>query len=105
MVEELKRAMLVQANQIVHAGSPAAAEAFMGFETESPYPYCEDDPGKVDLGRFSATSFLDQAYDYAFQVGSYWRFGNDTAHDVRSGRLLPVRCRHGLWQVGPGTGL
>lgn len=83
MMAELRRAMLVQANQIAHAGAPDFATAFMGFETANwLYPYCEDDPQKVDLGRFSATSYLDQAYDYAFQVGQYWRFGDDTAQDV-----------------------
>ncbi|MBV9783712.1 MAG: hypothetical protein JO264_07810 [Acidisphaera sp.] len=84
MMAELQRAMLVQANQIAHAGDLSFAAAFMGFETENPtYPYCEDDPGKVDLRRFNATGYLDRAYDYAFQVGQYWRFGDDTAQDVR----------------------
>ena len=34
------------------------------------------------MSRFSATTYLDQAYDYAFQVGRYWDFGDDTAQDV-----------------------
>ena len=71
MLAELKRVLLVQANQIAHAGSLDFAVAFMGFETGNPlYPYCKDDPGKVDLGRFNATGYLDQAYDFAFQVGA-----------------------------------
>src|SRR6185312_11707001 len=83
MMVELRRAMMVQANQIAHAGNLSAAVAFVGFETANPfYPYCEDDPEKVDLGQFSASSYLDQAYDYAFQVGQYWSFGDDTAQDV-----------------------
>ena len=40
MMAELKRAMLVQANQIAHAGKLSFALAFMGFETINPvYPY------------------------------------------------------------------
>ena len=49
---------------------------------QRPYPYCEDTAAQVDLGRFSATTYLDQAYDYAFQVGRYWDFADDTAQDV-----------------------
>ena len=83
MMEELKLAMLVQANQIAHAGALSYALAFMGFETVDPvYPYCHDDPKQVDLRRFSATDYLGKAYDYAFQVGQYWHFGDDTAQDV-----------------------
>ncbi len=83
MLAELKRVLLVQANQIAHAGSLDFAVAFMGFETGNPlYPYCKDDPGKVDLGRFNATGYLDQAYDFAFQVGQHWRFGDETAQNV-----------------------
>ena len=83
MMAELKTAMLVQANQIAHAGSLDYAVAFMGFETSNPsYPYVEDDADSVDLDRFAATSYLDLAYDYAFQVERFWRFGDDTAQDV-----------------------
>lgn len=83
MMAELRRAMLVQANQIAHAGKLSFALAFMGFETVNPiYPYCEDNPRHVDLRRFTATAYLDQAYDYAFQVGLYWEFGDDTAQNV-----------------------
>ena len=83
MMAELKRAMLVQANQIAHAGNLSFAVAFMGFEPLNlTYPYCEDAAEQVDLSRFSATTYLDQAYDYAFQVGRYWDFGDDTAQDV-----------------------
>ncbi len=83
MMAELRRAMLVQANQIAHAGDLSFAVAFMGFETaDLSYPYCGDDPEKVNLRRFSASAYLDKAYDYAFQVGQYWRFGDDTAQDV-----------------------
>jgi hypothetical protein len=83
MMAELKRVMLVQANQIAHAGRPSFALAFMGFETVNGiYPYCEDDPRQVDLDRFAATGYLDQAYDYAFQVGQYWGFGDAEAQNV-----------------------
>jgi hypothetical protein len=83
MLAELKRAMLVQANQIAHAGRPDFAAFFIGFESENAsYPYCGDDPKKVDLQRFYATAYLDQAYDYAFQVGRYWRFSDDTAQNL-----------------------
>jgi len=84
MMDELKRGMLVQANQIAHAGAPDFAQAFMGFESaDFLYPYCHpDDIEKVDLSRFGASSYLDNAYDYAFQVGKYWQFGGDTAQDV-----------------------
>jgi hypothetical protein len=83
MMAELRMALLVQANQIAHAGSLTFAEVFMGFETSNPlYPYCEDDPAKVDLKRFAATGYLDLAYDHAFQVGQYWCFGDEAAQDV-----------------------
>ena len=83
MMAELRRAMLVQANQIAHAGSRTFAEAFIGFETINPiYPYCEDDPAKVDLERFAATGYLDVSYDYAFQVGRYWDFGDEAGQNV-----------------------
>lgn len=83
MMAELRRVMMVQANQIAHAGSLDFAQGFIGFETINPfYPYCEDDPGQVDLSRFRATEYLDLAYDYAFQTGQYWLFGDDTAQDV-----------------------
>lgn len=83
MMAELKVAMLVQANQIAHAGSTAYAAAFMGFEPADPlYPFCGEDPAKVDLDRFRATAFLDRAYDYAFQIGPHWLFGDDTAQNV-----------------------
>ena len=83
MMGELRLAMLVQANQIAHAGGPDYAEKFMGFEPTDPlYPYCGEEPTKVDLDRFRATAYLDRAYDYAFQVGSYWLFGDDTVQNV-----------------------
>jgi hypothetical protein len=83
MMVELRRAMLVQANQIAHTGNLSFALAFIGFETINPiYPYCEDDPRQVDLDRFAATAYLDQAYDFAFQVGQYWEFGDGTAQNV-----------------------
>jgi hypothetical protein len=56
--------------------------AFIGFETESLHPYCEDDPAKVELSRFNAMGYLDVAFDYAFQTGQYWRFGDEEAQDV-----------------------
>lgn len=84
MMAELRRAFLVQANQIAHAGSLEFARVFIGFKTVNPlYPYCEDDPGRVDLTRFNATAYLDLAYDYAFQTGQHWRFGDVAAQDVR----------------------
>lgn len=79
MFAELKVALLIQANQIAHVGRRDYAVAFIGFETDSVEPYCEDDPEKVDLSRFHATGYLDQAYDYAFQVGQYWDFDADNA--------------------------
>jgi hypothetical protein len=83
MMAELQRGLLVQANQIAHAGSRSLAAAFIGFETENvAYPHCDDDPAKVDLSRFHATEYLDLAYEYAFQVGHYWEFGDDTAQNV-----------------------
>lgn len=83
MSSELKRAMLVQANQIAHAGRREYAALFMGFETENTfYPYCGDDPDQVDLSRFYATDYLDRAYDYAFQVGLHWRFDDTTAQNL-----------------------
>ena len=84
MLAELKRALLVQANQIAHAGSLDYAVAFMGFETgDASRPYCEDDPEKVDLDRFRATYLFGCAYDYAFQVGSLWSFSaDDLAEDL-----------------------
>lgn len=82
MMMELRRVMLAQANQIAHGGSRAFAAAFIGFETDSPCPYCEDDPARVDLARFNATGYLDLAYDYAFQVGQYWRFGDEEAREL-----------------------
>ena len=49
MMAELKRAMLVQANQIAHAGNLSFAVAFMGFEPLNlTYPYCEDAAERVD---------------------------------------------------------
>ncbi len=36
----------------------------------------------VDLHRFRAAAYLDEAYDYAFQTGQYWMFGDATAQDV-----------------------
>lgn len=84
MMAELKTAMLVQANQIAHAGSLDYAVAFMGFETGNPsYPYVEDDPDSVDLRRFAATDYMDSAYDYAFQVGRHWGFDDAMAQDLR----------------------
>ena len=83
MMAELRRVMMVQANQIAHAGNLAVAVAFMGFETvNASYPYCEDDPAQVELSRYSASVYMDRAYDYAFQVGRYWDFGDDVAQDV-----------------------
>ncbi|MDA8251907.1 MAG: hypothetical protein M0Z28_22465 [Rhodospirillales bacterium] len=83
MLTELKRAMLVQASQIAHAGSMEAAIAFIGFGTTNElYPYCEDDADKVDLRRFHASSYMDAAYDYAFQIGCYWAFGDGEAQDL-----------------------
>lgn len=84
MMAELRQVLLVQANQIAHAGSMEAAAAFAGFESEdASYPYCSDGPARLDLGRFRAASYMDRAYDYAYQVGRHWRFGDDTAQDVR----------------------
>lgn len=84
VMDELRRTLLVQASQVAHAASLDAAIAFAGFETENEaYPYCEENPSRLDLSRFRATSYMDVAYDYAFQVGQYWRFGDDTAQDVR----------------------
>jgi hypothetical protein len=83
MLVELKRAILVQANQIAHAGKVIFALTFIGFESVNPvYPYCGDDPQQIDLSRFAATAYFDRAYDYAFQVGRYWEFGDDSAQDV-----------------------
>jgi hypothetical protein len=83
MMGELRRAMMVQANQLAHAGDITFATAFMGFETVNPfYPYCEDDPAQVDLSRFSASVYMDKAYDFAFQLDSYWDFGDGTAQDI-----------------------
>ncbi|MCW3476278.1 hypothetical protein OL599_17020 [Rhodovastum sp. RN2-1] len=127
MFAELKRILLVYANQIAHAGSPQAALAFIGFDTGSFFPYCDDDPEKVELHRFSATSYLDQAYDYAFQVGNHWKFDNDMATDVSEflagaprqasdGMPSPIThpdglCRHAAemafarWKLGDGQDL
>ena len=84
MMEELKRALLVQANQISHAGGREYAIAFMGFETaDASYPYPAQEASKVDLRRFFATGYLDIAYDYAFQLGRHHLFSDAVAQDVR----------------------
>jgi len=85
MMGEMRRVMMVQANQLAHAGDLSFALAFMGFETvNESYPYCEDDPQQVELSRYSAAVYMDRAFDYAFQVGRYWDFGDDTAQDVEA---------------------
>jgi hypothetical protein len=87
MLEELKRVVLVQANHLHLYGSPEAAELLMGFEPENAfYPYCEEDPARVDLSRFGITRYMGAAYDYAFQVGKPSRFGDDTAQDINEFR-------------------
>ena len=83
MFEELKVALFVQANQIAHAGRHEAAIAFLGFEPVTLVPtYDPHDLQRLDLSRFSATHYVDRAYDYGFQVGRYWDFGADMAQNA-----------------------
>jgi plasmid maintenance system antidote protein VapI len=84
MMDELKQIMLVQANQIAHAGGLDFATSFIGFEaSDSFYPFCREDIAKVDLTRFRAAHYLDRAYDYAFQVEKYWDWQDGLAQDIR----------------------
>ena len=74
MEAELREILFIQASQIAHLGSEKAAFEFIGFEYDFS-PVCGPDKSdfdKVDLARFAAKSYLDEAYDYAFQVGKRW---------------------------------
>jgi hypothetical protein len=74
MFDELKRILLVHANQIANIGRLDAAIAFMGYSpVDEANPYCDDPIDKVDLRRFNAPDIMDIAYDFAFQIGRYYR--------------------------------
>jgi len=84
MEAELREILFIQASQIAHVGSEKAAFEFIGFEYDFS-PVCGPDKSdfdKVDLARFAAKSYLDEAYDYAFQVGKCWGYSEYENHNI-----------------------
>jgi hypothetical protein len=81
--EELKTILFVQASQIAHAGRPEFATEFLGFEPQALRPpYDSADLRRLDLSRFSATEYVDRAYDYALQKGEPRAFGGAMAQNA-----------------------
>lgn len=112
MASELKEILLIQGSQIAHAARDEAALAFLGFAVEfSPGRTLDaGDAKRIDLERFAAWSIMSAAYDYAFQVGRSWGYGESDHHAVlafcggvtpeaSSGEVSPFqapdsKCRH-----------
>jgi len=84
METELRRALAVQATQIGHVGSEAAAVAFLGIDLNWTDGFEDDDLAGIDLSRFYVHRWLRRAYDYAFQVGSTHRLDETMMYDLRS---------------------
>jgi hypothetical protein len=84
MEEELREVLFVQASQIAHAGSPRAAQEFLGFDFDfSPVATVDQaDINRIDLTRFAASRYMSSAYDYAFQCGHPWDYGEDHNHNI-----------------------
>ena len=84
MAAELREILIIQASQISHLGRPEAASAFLGFKCDlgpvsNPSP---EEIARIDLQRFAAWHYLSTAYDYGFQVGQCWGYGEDNNHDI-----------------------
>lgn len=128
MGSELREILFIQASQIAHAAREEAAWAFLGYECEF-NPARSTQPGeieKIDLSRFAAWGYLSAAYDYAFQVGRCWGYGESENHDIvafaegitpraANGDPSPFldpqsKCRHvvdlaiGRWSLEAGDG-
>ena len=76
MEAELREILFIQASQIAHVSSEKVALEFIGFQYDFS-PVCGPDKSdfdRVDLARFAAKSYLNEAYDYAFQVGKCWGY-------------------------------
>jgi hypothetical protein len=84
MEAELREILFIQASQIAHVSSEKAALEFIGFQYDFS-PFCGPDKSdfdRVDLARFAAKSYLAEAYDYAFQVGTCWGYSEYENHNI-----------------------
>jgi hypothetical protein len=84
MEAELREILFIQASQIAHVSSEKVALEFIGFQYDFS-PVCGPDKSdfdRVDLARFAAKSYLNEAYDYAFQVGKCWGYSEYENHNV-----------------------
>ena len=86
MLEELKEILFVQASHIAVSLSAEAADAFIGFEVGVDWHAATVDRYRelIDLRRFNITSLLECAYDFAFQVGAYWKYGPAEGYDIEA---------------------
>lgn len=83
MLGELRRIARIMANHIAVYGSLEAAELLTGFKTGNDvYPYAGDDLSRFDVSRFGITDTMAMAYDYAFQVGARFSFGESSVQDL-----------------------
>jgi len=85
MEAELRRILAIQATQIGHTCSNAAATQFLGgLQFEDWTDLRDDDVAKIDLSHFYVHEWLRCAYDFAFQRGEFWRYDSTLDWDVSS---------------------
>ncbi|PBB29206.1 helix-turn-helix transcriptional regulator [Mesorhizobium sp. WSM3882] len=80
---ELRVILFTQASQVALVRNPKVAMQFLGIDVGdwNNQPRA-DDLAKIDLQQFDITRVLDIAYDFAFQTGAYWRFGDDHGFEL-----------------------